>query len=194
MTSKKHHKRHQKRTQRMRGGWGGWPRLSFVGEPWSANSLSWPGVRASMGQPMPINGITSSNHLANNTSLGVSAYGISAPVPEFYGPGINQATPIYPPINARLLQNGGKRKKNKSIKKKGGSILGGFGSDLKNAWDNLVIGVENIYRGVQGVPQKLNADPYNQPIASKTISISSPNIIDISKIQQNADSKVASLK
>lgn len=172
-----------------KGGWGGWTNTTFVGPPW--------------------NGGNDGNYFAQS-KLGITAHPV--PDPEFIGP--VQPTPLSPPLRASALSKGGghkrkrsvnlnhglsKRIKRSSIKrsssrsKRGGFVFGGFPQDMKIGWDNLKIGVQNMYRGFMGNNQLTSASPWNQPALNAKMGTSFQKLPDISKLIRTADNAVKAI-
>lgn len=171
-----------------KGGWGGWARTTDVGSAW--------------------NGGNGANHFA------LSKAGITAnpvPVPEFWGPGMNQANRLVPDLKTNALsKSGGKRVKSKrSTHKKrsmsdhkkrsgrsnrgGGFVFGGIPQDMQIGWDNLKIGAQNVYRGFMGTNQLNSASPWVQPALNSKMGPTPPKFVDLSNLAKTATMKVAKI-
>ena len=167
------------RSRGKKGGWGGWSLNPFKCAPW--------------------NGENGSNHFALSKS-GVPA-GQPIPVPEFWGPGMNQANRLVPTLNADALSKGGgsnarkfnSKRNHKSRSRRGGFVFGGFPQDIKIGWDNLQIGAQNAYRGLMGTNQLNSASPWNQPALNAKLPDLPPKIIDIAAIRAAANARVAKI-
>lgn len=170
-------RRNNRRSRGKKGGSGGWSLNPFKGPAW--------------------NGVNGSNHFALSKS-GVPA-GQPIPVPEFWGPGMNQANRLVPTLNADALSKGGgsksgrSKRNHKSRSKRGGFVFGGFPQDIKIGWDNLKIGAQNAYRGLMGTNQLNSASPWNQPALNAKLPDLPPKIIDIAAIRAAANARVAKI-
>jgi hypothetical protein len=171
-----------------KGGWGGWARTTAVGPAW--------------------NGTNGGNHFALSKS-GVPA-GKPIPVPEFWGPAMEDANRLVPTLKADALSMGGgsrrikrskgrsktskgRSKRSKGRSKRGGFVFGGFPQDIKIGWDNLKIGTQNMYRGLMGTNQLNSASPWNQPALNAKLPDLPPKLIDIAAIRAAANAQVAKI-
>lgn len=158
-----------------KGGWGGWPRTTFVGPAW--------------------NGTNGSNHFALSKS-GVPA-GNPIAVPEFWGPNMQDANRLVPTLKINALSKGGggskTRHRSSSRSKRGGFVFGGFPQDIQTGWDNLKIGAQNVYRGFMGTNQLTSASPWNQPAFNQNALPAPQKLIDIASIRAAANARVAKI-
>ena len=166
-------RRNNRRSRGKKGGWGGWPLNTFKGPAW--------------------NGGNGGNYFALSKS-GVPA-GQPIPVPEFWGPGMNQANQLIPALKPDALSKGGGSKtrkfnskrnhksRSRSRSRRGGFVFGGFPQDIKMGWDNLKIGAQNVYRGLMGTNQLNSASPWNQPAMNSKLPDLPPKLIDIAAIR-----------
>jgi hypothetical protein len=164
-----------------KGGSGGWWRPTHVGPAWNG-------------------GGNGGNHFALSRT-GVPS-GNPIPVPAFWGPGMHQANRLVPHLSPKALSMGGGSKRtrrtnnnkhnNRSRSKRGGFVFGGFPQDLKIGWDNLKIGVQNVYRGFMGTNQLNSASPWNQPALKDHVQ---PPVktVDITAIRNAAQARVAKI-
>ena len=172
--------RRNNRSRNKKGGFGGWWRQTHVGHPWTAQN--------------------GGNHFALSKS-GVPAEPI--PVPEFWGPAMEDANRLVPTLKADALSMGGgsrrikrskgRSKTSKGRSKRGGFVFGGFPQDIKIGWDNLKIGTQNMYRGLMGTNQLNSASPWNQPALNAKLPDLPPKLIDIAAIRAAANAQVAKI-
>jgi hypothetical protein len=176
-----------------KGGWGGWARTTAVGPNW--------------------NGTNGGNHFALSKS-GVPA-GDPIPVPEFWGPRMQDANRLVPTLKINALsKSGGSKRSNRSKRsdhkkrikrsssrskrsssrsKRGGFVFGGFPQDIQTGWDNLKIGTQNMYRGFMGNNQLNSASPWNQPAFNTNAPPAPQKLIDIAAIRAAANARVAKI-
>ena len=182
-----------KHNRSKKGGWGGWARTTAVGPAW--------------------NGANGGNHFSLSRS-GVPA-GDPIPVPEFWGPRMQDANRLVPAlkINALSKSGGSKRssrskrsdhkkrssrskrsdhKKRSSRSKRGGFVFGGFPQNIQTGWDNLKIGAQNMYRGFMGTNQLNSASPWN-PEFNANAPPAPQKLIDIAAIRAAANARVAKI-
>lgn len=119
---------------------------------------------------------------------GVPAGGFQPPVPEMRGPGMGDINPIHPPMRMR----GGLRRSNKRAKK-GGYILGALPEMAGTMWNNAVIGIQNVLKGIQGLPPLHSASPWIQPELVKPVNAPLIKPFDVTKLQQTAAQRVANV-
>jgi len=138
-------RRNVKRSHRRakKGGFGGWGRITTVGDAW--------------------NGQNNGNHF-NLSPNGVVVGGVQPAVPEMWGPGMKQTTPLNPSLNQSALQGGGgyKRRRGRSARGGGGVDLGGFPSTIQFGLAAAKNSLVNGYRGFMGLTPAPNPAPWVQ--------------------------------
>ena len=132
--------------------------------------------------------LTAPSATAKYFGLSPTGGGFQPPVPEMRGPGMGDINLIHHPIQMK----GGLRRSNKRAKK-GGYILGAFPKIAGTMWNNAVIGVQNVWKGIQGTQQLPSASPWNQPELVKPVNVPLLKPFDINQLQQTANARVANV-
>jgi hypothetical protein len=128
---------------------------ALIGNPWTANIKSWPGVQGIPGE---------SNFFSLNK------YQPYSPPTQI---GQERDGQIFPPENVKYLVKGGRKmsRKNHSKKwgrvKKGGSSL--FGENLLNTARSIQYGLGSAYNTLRGYPLPVDPQPYADQYAKNPI-------------------------
>ena len=75
--------------------------------------------------------------------------------------------------------------------KRGGYSLGGFPQLASTAWDNAIVGIQNVANGINGTRQLPSASPGDQPELTKPPNIPLAKPIDIASLRTTAAQRAA---
>jgi hypothetical protein len=75
--------------------------------------------------------------------------------------------------------------------KRGGYSLGGFPQLASTAWDNAIVGIQNVANGINGTQQLPSASPGDQPELTKPPNIPLAKPIDIASLRTTAAQRAA---
>jgi hypothetical protein len=132
--------------------------------------------------------LTAPSATANHFRLSPSGGGFQPPVSEMRGPGMGDINPVVSPVR---MSGGGFRRSTRA--KKGGYIFGAFPEMAGTVLNNMFTGAQNIWKGIQGLPPLHSASPWIQPELVKPVNAPLITPIDVTKLQQIAARRVASV-